>query len=134
MNDKSSVEIVTEWDIVAVRQLGRNEAKEIGFGTVDQARITTAISELARNIYLYAKLGEIEIERLQNGEQKGIAIIAKDQGPGIPDIRQVMEDGYSTSGGLGAGLPGVKRLMDSIKIDSVVGEGTVIRAEKWLNV
>lgn len=134
MNDKSSVEIVTEWDIVAVRQLGRNEAKEIGFGTVDQARITTAISELARNIYLYAKLGEIKIERLQDGERKGIAIIAKDEGPGIQDVRQVMEDGYSTSGGLGAGLPGVRRLMDTIAIDSVVGEGTVIRAEKWLNV
>lgn len=133
MSEKSSVEIVTEWDIVAVRQLGRNEAKEIGFGTVDQARITTAISELARNIYLYAKLGEIEIERLQDGERKGIAIVAKDQGPGIQDIRQVMEDGYSTSGGLGAGLPGVKRLMDTIHIDSVVGRGTIIRAEKWLN-
>lgn len=133
MSEKSSVEIITEWDIVAVRQLGRNEAKEIGFGTVDQARITTAISELARNIYLYAKLGEIEIERLQDGERKGIAIVAKDQGPGIQDIRQVMEDGYSTSGGLGAGLPGVKRLMDTIQIDSVVGKGTVIRAEKWLN-
>lgn len=132
MNEKSSVEIITEWDIVAVRQLGRNEAKEIGFGTVDQARITTAISELARNIYLYAKLGEIEIERLQDGDRKGIAIVAKDQGPGIPDIRQVMEDGYSTSGGLGAGLPGVKRLMDTLKIDSVVGKGTIIRAEKWL--
>lgn len=132
MNEKSSVEIITEWDIVAVRQLGRNEAKEIGFGTVDQARITTAISELARNIYLYAKLGEIEIERLQDGDRKGIAIVAKDQGPGISDIRQVMEDGYSTSGGLGAGLPGVKRLMDTLKIDSVVGKGTIIRAEKWL--
>lgn len=132
MNEKSSVEIITEWDIVAVRQLGRNEAKEIGFGTVDQARITTAISELARNIYLYAKLGEIEIERLQDGNRKGIAIVAKDQGPGISDIRQVMEDGYSTSGGLGAGLPGVKRLMDTLKIDSVVGKGTIIRAEKWL--
>ena len=133
MSEKSSVEIVTEWDIVAVRQLGRNEAKEIGFGTVDQARITTAISELARNIYLYAKLGEIEIERLRDGDRKGIAIVAKDQGPGIQDIRQVMEDGYSTSGGLGAGLPGVKRLMDTIHVDSVVGRGTIIRAEKWLN-
>ena len=133
MSEKSSVEIVTEWDIVAVRQFGRNEAKEIGFGTVDQARITTAISELARNIYLYAKLGEIEIERLRDGTRKGIAIVAKDQGPGIQDIRQVMEDGYSTSGGLGAGLPGVKRLMDTIHVDSAVGKGTTIRAEKWLN-
>lgn len=132
MSKKSSVEIVTEWDIVAVRQLGRNEAKEIGFGTVDQARITTAISELARNIYLYAKIGEIEIEQIERDGQKGISVVAKDQGPGIQDVRKVMEDGYSTSGGLGAGLPGVKRLMDTVKIDSIVGKGTIIRAEKWL--
>lgn len=132
MSKKSSVEIVTEWDIVAVRQLGRNEAKEIGFGTVDQARITTAISELARNIYLYAKIGEIEIEQIERDGQKGISVVAKDQGPGIQDVRRVMEDGYSTSGGLGAGLPGVKRLMDTVKIDSIVGKGTIIRAEKWL--
>lgn len=129
---KTSVDIVTEWDIVSARQIGRSESKEIGFGTVDQARITTAISELARNIYLYARVGKIEIERLEIDGNKGIAIVATDKGPGIANIRQVMEDGYSTSGGLGAGLPGVKRLMDTINVQSVVGEGTTIRAEKWL--
>lgn len=132
MEYRSSVEILTEWDIVAARQLGRNEAKEVGFGTVDQARITTAISELARNIYLYAGTGKIEIERISDGRRVGINIIASDEGPGISDVRKAMEDGYSTSGGLGAGVPGVKRLMDDFKIDTVVGEGTVIKATKWI--
>jgi len=129
---RSSVEIITEWDIVAARQLGRNEAKALGFGTVDQARITTAISELARNIYLYASIGIIAIERVEADTEKKIVVVATDQGPGIKDVRKVMEDGYSTSGGLGAGLPGVKRLMDSLDIQSVSGVGTTIRAEKWL--
>lgn len=132
MTYRSSVEIITEWDIVAARQLGRNEAKALGFGTVDQARITTAISELARNIYLYASIGVIAIERVEADTEKKIVVVAIDQGPGIKDVRKVMEDGYSTSGGLGAGLPGVKRLMDSLDIQSVIGEGTTIRAEKWL--
>ncbi|MEK4387579.1 anti-sigma regulatory factor [Solibacillus sp. FSL W7-1464] len=132
MNTKSTVEIVTEWDIVAARQLGRNEAKAIGFGAVDQARITTAISELARNIYLYARTGEITIERISNEEKVGLRIIAADKGPGISDLKKVMEDGYSTSGGLGAGLPGVKRLMDTMDIQSNVGVGTTIVIEKWV--
>ena len=132
MENQSCVKIVTEWDIVAARQLGRNVAKELGFGTVDQARITTAISELARNIYLYAGQGEMRIERIQDLGKKGLKIIAIDSGPGIPDIRKVMEDGFSTSGGLGAGLPGVKRLMDEFDISSSVGEGTNIQAVKWL--
>ena len=132
MNTKSTVEIVTEWDIVAARQLGRNEAKAIGFGAVDQARITTAISELARNIYLYARSGEVTIERISNEEKVGLRIIAADKGPGISNLKKVMEDGYSTSGGLGAGLPGVKRLMDTMDIQSNVGNGTTIVIEKWV--
>ncbi|WP_432361661.1 anti-sigma regulatory factor [Sporosarcina sp. UB5] len=132
MSIRSSVEIITEWDIVAARQLGRNEAKKAGFGTVDQARITTAISELARNIYLYAGKGKIEIERVAERGMSGIMIIASDDGPGIPNLRKVMEDGYSTSGGLGAGMPGVKRLMDEFKVVSEQGVGTVITTTKWL--
>lgn len=133
MNLRSSVEIITEWDIVAARQLGRNEAKQVGFGTVDQARITTAISELARNIYLYAGKGNIEIERITEAGKFGIKIIASDEGPGIPDLRKVMEDGFTTSGGLGAGMPGVKRLMDEFKVISEPGEGTTIITTKWLH-
>lgn len=132
MSTQSIIEIITEWDIVTARQVGRNEAKAIGFNTVNQARITTAISELARNIYLYAKAGVIQIERLQQENKIGIAITAIDRGPGIGDVRRVLEEGFSTSGGLGAGLPGVKRLMDHLEIDSVVGQGTKVRIEKWL--
>ena len=132
MECRSSVDIYTEWDIVAARQLGRNEAKSIGFGTVDQARITTAISELARNIYLYAGKGNIKIERVVKNNQQGITIIASDEGPGIPDLRKVMNDGYSTSGGLGAGMPGVRRLMDEFNVQSQQGVGTIITTVKWL--
>lgn len=132
MSTQSYVKILNEWDIVAARQVGRNVAKELGFGTVDQARITTTISELARNIYLYAGQGEICIEKLWDNGRTGLLIIAEDKGPGISDIRKVMEDGYTTSGGLGAGLPGVKRLMDEFDIDSEVGVGTKITTTKWI--
>jgi serine/threonine-protein kinase RsbT len=121
-----------EWDIVAARQMGREIAKKLGFGTVDQARITTAISELARNIYLYAGEGKICFEVVESLEQKGISILATDNGPGIINLSQVMEDGYSTSGGLGAGLPGVRRLMDDFDIESEVGKGTKIITTKWV--
>ena len=131
METGSYVKIITEWDIVAARQLGRNSAKELEFGTVDQARITTAISELARNIYLYAGQGEIRIERLNGFGKRGIKVIAADDGPGIQDIKKVMEDGYSTSGGLGMGLPGIKRLMDEFDIISTLEGGTVIKTVKW---
>lgn len=132
MENESSVKILSEWDIVAARQLGRNIAKELGFGTVDQARITTAISELARNIYLYAGNGEIHFEPVNEFEKRGLRVIAVDHGPGIQDIRRAMEDGFSSSGGLGAGLPGVKRLMDEFDLISTIGEGTTIRVIKWL--
>ena len=132
MEFQSCVKIINEWDIVAARQLGRNVAKELGFGTVDQARITTAISELARNIYLYAGQGNVSIEKLNINGKSGLKIIAEDEGPGIEDIRRVMEDGFTTSGGLGAGLPGAKRLMDDFDIESIPGEGTKIIATKWL--
>jgi serine/threonine-protein kinase RsbT len=132
MTVQSCVSIRNEWDIVAARQMGRDVAKDLGFGTVDQARITTAISELARNIYLYAGTGQICIEEMDEYGKRGLKVIATDDGPGIADIRQVMEDGFSTSGGLGAGLPGVKRLMDTFQIDSSSGEGTTIYAVKWV--
>jgi serine/threonine-protein kinase RsbT len=132
MEIQSCVKIISEWDIVAARQMGREIAKQLGFGNVDQARIATAISELARNIYLYAEKGSICFEEIRSPEQKGLVVKAIDGGPGINDIRRVMEDGYSSSGGLGAGLPGVKRLMDEFSINSEVGKGTEISTVKWL--
>ena len=124
--EESSVDILTEWDIVAARQLGRKEAKLIGFGLVDQARITTAISELARNIYLYAEQGKIEVRRIAEKACIGICIIASDSGPGIEDVEQVMQAGFSTSQGFGAGLPGVRRLMDEFEIKTKPQKGTII--------
>jgi len=132
MEPQSCVNIHKEWDIVGARQLGREMAKKLGFGTVDQARIATAISELARNIYLYADNGQICFEIIDNIEHRGLCMTAVDAGPGIPDISQVMQDGYTTSGGLGAGLPGVKRLMDEFDIRSEIGKGTRIKAVKWV--
>ena len=132
MENESSVKISSEWDIVAARQLGRKISKELGFGTVDQTRITTAISELARNIYLYAGKGEIHFEPVTSFSKSGLKVIAVDHGPGIQDIRKALEDGFSTSGGLGAGLPGVKRLMDEFDLISSLGEGTTIHVVKWL--
>lgn len=132
MEPQSCVNIQKEWDIVGARQLGREMAKRLGFGTVDQARIATAISELARNIYLYAENGQICFEIIDNLEQHGLCMTAVDAGPGILDISQVMQDGYTTSGGLGAGLPGVKRLMDEFDIRSELGEGTSIKTVKWV--
>ncbi|MGG0658145.1 anti-sigma regulatory factor [Rummeliibacillus pycnus] len=128
----SSVDILTEWDIVTARQLGRKEAKSIGFGMVNQARITTAISELARNIYLYAGKGKIVVTRVKEEIFDGICIVASDSGPGIADIQQVMQDGFSTSQGLGAGLPGVRRLMDEFEIETELKKGTIITIKKWL--
>jgi serine/threonine-protein kinase RsbT len=132
MQVQTHVDINSEWGIVAARQAGRKLAREVGFGSVDQARITTAISELARNIYLYANQGQIRIEEVAESGKRGMKIIASDEGPGIKDLRRVMEDGFTTSGGLGAGLPGVKRLMDDFGIESEPNQGTVITAVKWL--
>lgn len=133
MQPHSCIKIQREWDIVGARQLGREMAKNIGFSSVDQARIATAISELARNIYLYAKQGKILFDIIQTEDEKiGLCLIAKDDGPGISDISQVLKDGFSTSGGLGAGLPGVKRLMDEFEIYSENGMGTTVKTIKWL--
>lgn len=125
------VPINNEWDIVAARQSGREAARKLKFSVVDQSRITTSISELARNIFKYALPGKIVIEEINENDRSGLKIIAKDEGPGIRDIRKALEDGYTTSGGLGAGVPGVKRLMDDFEIDSKVGKGTIITAIKW---
>lgn len=132
MTVRSYVGVESEWDIVVARQMGRQFAKGLGFGDVDQARITTAISELARNIYLYAGNGKIHLTAVEQDGQQGIKVVAEDVGPGIQDIRLAMEDGFSTSGGLGAGLAGVKRLMDEFDIQSEPGAGTTVTAVKWL--
>ena len=130
-NQISSLGIASEEQIIAVRQKAREIAGKIGFGTVDQTRITTAVSELARNIYHFAGKGIVIIFSLE-GDQKGIKIICQDDGPGIADIKLAMTDGYSTGKSLGLGLPGTKRLMDEFQIESESDKGTKITVTKWL--
>jgi len=125
------VSINSDADIVAARQQGRALAAELGFSSGDLTLIATAISEVARNIVAYAKRGEIVLSLVEQGTKRGIVVEAHDSGPGIPDIAQAMQDGHSTSHGLGFGLPGAKRLMDEFDIISQVGEGTTIVMKKW---
>ena len=132
MANRTITQIRSEWEIVAARQIGRKLAAEMGFSTIDATLIATAISEVARNILQYAKTGTIEIFPMNNEHKNGITIIARDQGPGISNIALAMQDGYSTSGGLGLGLPGAKRLMSEFEITSEVGKGTLIIMKKWL--
>jgi serine/threonine-protein kinase RsbT len=125
------VGIHSDQDIVTARQQGRALAVELGFSTGDATLIATAISELARNIVSYARRGEITLKMVQASTRQGITIIASDSGPGIPDVRQAMRDGFSTSGSLGLGLPGVRRLMDEFEIASEPGRGTMVTVKKW---
>ena len=132
MIEEVHVSIGSDLDIVAARQRGRALAAELGFSTTDMVMIASSISELARNIVLYAKCGEIVVSGAFNELGKcGVVVVARDHGPGIEDLEKAMEMGYSTSGGLGLGLPGVRRLMDEFQILSVVGQGTVVTVKKW---
>ena len=128
---ETRVGIRCDLDIIAARQKGRELASKVGFSSVELTLIATAISELARNIVLYARGGEITLKLVTNGERRGILVIACDQGPGIPDIARALQAGFSTSKSLGLGLPGVKRLMDDFEIVSQVGQGTTVTVKKW---
>jgi serine/threonine-protein kinase RsbT len=125
------VPINSDQDIVAARQKGRSLAAALGFSSGDATLIATAISELARNIVTYAKTGEIQITVINGSARQGIQLVAHDEGPGIPDIPQALRDGFSTSGSLGLGLPGVMRLVDEFEIVSAESSGTTVTAKKW---
>ncbi len=119
-------------DIVKVRQTGREMARALGFGVVDQTRIATALSELSRNVMLYAGGGEVTLRRVESGRRRGIEIVCEDHGPGIDRIDLVMQEGFTTGRGLGLGLPGAKRLMDDFEVRSEKGQGTRVVTRKWL--
>lgn len=125
------VPINSDQDIVAARQKGRSLATALGFSSGDATLIATAISELARNIVTYAKSGEIQITVINGSNRQGIQLVAHDEGPGISDIPQALRDGFSTSGSLGLGLPGVKRLVDEFEVVSAEKSGTTVTAKKW---
>ena len=127
------VAISSDGDIVKARQKGRELALQVGFQGTEPTLIAAAISEVARNIIQYAKRGEILIQSIENdkGRGKGIMVVAQDDGPGIRNVDQVMQVGYSTSGSLGLGLPGARRLMDEFHITSKLGKGTTVTMTKW---
>jgi serine/threonine-protein kinase RsbT len=127
-----TVPIEHESDIVTARQKGRELAAASGFSSTDQTMIALAISEIARNIVTYAQRGKITLGRLDDGGRRGVLVVARDDGPGIPDIELAMRDGYSTAKSLGVGLPGATRVMDEFELVSVVGQGTTVTMRKWL--
>lgn len=134
MSDERRLSVVEESDIVRARQEARSLATQLGFSQMDASRITTAVSELTRNIVRYAvnQRGEVTLRPLTNGSSPiGLEIVVQDEGPGIADIDEAMREGYTTGDGMGLGLSGTKRLMDEMLIESVVGKGTTVTIRKW---
>ncbi len=123
--------IRTSDDVVRVRQETRTRAVEIGLGLVDQTKIVTAASELARNTLDYGGGGTVRLQIVQNGIRKGLKLTFEDKGPGIPDLELALKDGYTTGNGLGLGLSGAKRLSNDFEIESKVGEGTRVSITRW---
>ncbi|HEX9633228.1 MAG TPA: anti-sigma regulatory factor [Gemmatimonadales bacterium] len=131
MNPELRIPIATDRDIVAARQEGRRIAATLNFSQSDLTVIAAAISEVARNILTYAATGHIAIQVVERAGRRGVALVAHDEGPGIQDITLALQDGYSTSGSLGLGLPGARRLMDEFEIHSNAGRGTTVTMRKW---
>ena len=124
-------ELRTDEDVVTVRQAVRQRAVELGFNLVDQTKLVTAASELARNAIQHGGGGRVTIEPLIDGTRRGLRLVFDDHGPGIPDIDQAMTDGFSTAGGLGLGLGGARRLSNDFSIDSSPGRGTRVAIVRW---
>jgi serine/threonine-protein kinase RsbT len=129
--DRSVLPIRSQEDVVRVRQATRENAIAQGFSLVDQTKLVTAASELARNTLEYGNGGEVEIARVADGPRKGVRLTFVDQGPGIEDIEKALTDGYSSGGGLGLGLSGARRLSNEFSIDSTPGKGTQVMIARW---
>lgn len=126
-----SIPVRTSEDVVVVRTSVRKLATELRFGIVDQTKIVTAASEIARNTLDYGRGGDLRMETLNNGVKKGLRLIFEDQGPGIPDIERALSDGFTSGNGMGLGLGGTRRLMDEFEIASKLNEGTTVTITKW---
>jgi serine/threonine-protein kinase RsbT len=133
MGSEARVEITAAGDIVAARQRGRAMAARLGFSGSEATLIAAAIAEIARNIVEYAGRGEMLFDSVETGKKRGLQIVARDRGPGIADLQQAMQYGFSTGKGSGVGLPGAKWLMDEFEIQSKPGEGTTITMKKWVS-
>jgi serine/threonine-protein kinase RsbT len=126
-----TIPVRAEQDIVTVRQKVRQRAVELKFSLVDQTKMITAASELARNLWIYGGGGEVSLHRVQLGTRFGLRVDFVDRGPGIPNIAQALRDGYTSGSGMGLGLGGAKRLVNEFEIDSKVGEGTRVSITRW---
>ncbi len=131
MPPEEHVLITGDADIVAVRARAKDLASVLSFSRPDQTLIAAAVSEIARNIVVYAGSGEIVLRPERSDGRWGLRVVARDEGPGIADPEQALTDGYSTAGSLGLGLPGARRLMDSLEIESELGRGTTVTMLKW---
>ena len=118
-------------DVVSIRQIIRQWTMDLGFGLVDQTKMVTAASELARNMVLYGGGGEVRLEALNSDVRRGLKVTFEDHGPGIPDIQLALKDGYTTGNGLGLGLGGAKRLVNDFDVHSRPGEGTRVTITRW---
>jgi serine/threonine-protein kinase RsbT len=126
------IAIESDSDVVTARQRARELAAELELSSTDQTLLATAISEVARNITTYADRGEVSVSIVEDSKgRRGIRVVASDHGPGIADIERAMQDGYTTGGGLGLGLPGARRLVDDFALDSEPGRGTTVTLVKW---
>jgi serine/threonine-protein kinase RsbT len=128
---ESRIAIESDADVVTARQRARELAADLELSSTDQTLLATAISEVARNITTYAQRGEVLVSIVHEADRRGIRVIARDQGPGIEDLDRALQDGYTTGGGLGLGLPGARRLVDDFSIDSSPGRGTTVTLVKW---
>ncbi|GAB3818501.1 ATP-binding protein [Micromonospora zhanjiangensis] len=123
--------IASDEDVVRVRQLVRTVAVAVKLSLVDQTKLVTAASELARNTLVYGGGGSVEVGLVDNGRRRGVRIVFADEGPGIADLDLALTDGYTTGGGLGLGLSGARRLVDEFDIETAVGRGTRVTVTKW---
>jgi RNA polymerase sigma factor (sigma-70 family) len=129
--DVVRVPVARDGDVVFARQRAREVAAEVGFGASDATLVATAVSEIARNIVQFANRGEIAISPVERAGERGVTVVARDAGPGIADLDQALQDGYSSYGGMGLGLPGCRRLMDEFEISSEIDRGTTLVMTKW---
>ena len=129
MSDR--ITVASDQDVVRVRQLVRTIAVSVKLSLVDQTKLVTAASELARNTLVYGGGGTVEVGQVENGRRRGIRIVFTDSGPGIANLDLALTDGYTTGGGLGLGLSGARRLVDEFDIDTEVGRGTCVTVTKW---
>jgi len=129
--NSDTLPIRLEQDVVLARQTVRRLAQQLGFGIVDQTKIVTAASELARNTLIYGGGGELRWESVTDGARRGLRLHFVDEGPGIADVQQALADGWSSGTGLGLGLPGAKRLVNDFELDTEVGKGTRVTVTRW---